>query len=618
VNNFINSSQKLLLAHSNFMTQIFNIAIIAHVDHGKTTLVDALLKADVNRDTHAKLAERAMDSNDQERERGITIYAKNAAIEYKGVKVNIVDTPGHADFGSEVERVLQTVDATVLVVDAYEGPMPQTKFVLKKSLEQGKKVLVVVNKIDKPAARPEWVVDQVFDLFAKLGANDEQLDFPYMYSVARDGVAVRELTDEHKDITPLLDFVLENVTPAEQNVEAPFRMQPATLGYDNFLGRIAVGRVHEGTIKTNDSITIMTPTGEKRSGKISKIFTFCGMQKMPVDTATAGDIVALAGLSDIYVGETITNSADSQPLPAITVDPPSLSMLFMVNDSPFAGREGKFVTSRQIKDRLEKELETNVGLKIDFDAGTGDEVKVMGRGEMHLAVLIETMRREGFELQVSQPEVVFQEVDGKIHEPIESVVINIPDEISGKIIELMSLRKGQMTNMKSERGITQLEFDIPARGLLGIRSTFIILTKGEGTMYSSFARYEAHVGKIEKRQVGSLISGETGTATGYSLWKLQERGPMFIPATTEVYEGMIIGEHNQGTDLTVNATKGKQLTNVRSSGNDEAVKLTPPLLVTLEKALEYIKEDEYVEVTPENIRLRKKWLKENERKRSRK
>jgi GTP-binding protein len=600
------------------MTQIFNIAIIAHVDHGKTTLVDALLKADVNRDTHAKLAERAMDSNDQERERGITIYAKNAAIEYKGVKVNIVDTPGHADFGSEVERVLQTVDATVLVVDAYEGPMPQTKFVLKKSLEQGKKVLVVVNKIDKPAARPEWVVDQVFDLFAKLGANDEQLDFPYMYSVARDGVAVRELTDEHKDITPLLDFVLENVTPAEQNVEAPFRMQPATLGYDNFLGRIAVGRVHEGTIKTNDSITIMTPTGEKRSGKISKIFTFCGMQKMPVDTATAGDIVALAGLSDIYVGETITNSADSQPLPAITVDPPSLSMLFMVNDSPFAGREGKFVTSRQIKDRLEKELETNVGLKIDFDAGTGDEVKVMGRGEMHLAVLIETMRREGFELQVSQPEVVFQEVDGKIHEPIESVVINIPDEISGKIIELMSLRKGQMTNMKSERGITQLEFDIPARGLLGIRSTFIILTKGEGTMYSSFARYEAHVGKIEKRQVGSLISGETGTATGYSLWKLQERGPMFIPATTEVYEGMIIGEHNQGTDLTVNATKGKQLTNVRSSGNDEAVKLTPPLLVTLEKALEYIKEDEYVEVTPENIRLRKKWLKENERKRSRK
>lgn len=600
------------------MTQIFNIAIIAHVDHGKTTLVDALLKVDVNRDTHAQLAERAMDSNDQERERGITIYAKPASIQYKGAKFNIVDTPGHADFGSEVERTLKTVDATVLVVDAYEGPMPQTKFVLKKSLEQGKKVLVVVNKIDKPAARPEWVVDQVFDLFAKLGASDEQLDFPYMYSVARDGVAVRELTDEHKDITPLLDFVMENVTPAEQNLEAPFRMQPAMLGYDNFLGRIAVGRVHEGQIKINESITILTPTGEKRSGKVSKIFTYCGMQKMPVDTASAGDIVALAGMSDIYVGETITTSADAEPLPAITVDPPSLSMLFMVNDSPFAGREGKFVTSRQIKDRLEKELETNVGLQIDFDAGTGDEVKVMGRGEMHLAVLIETMRREGFELQVSQPEVVFQEIDGKVHEPIESVVINIPDEISGKIIELMSLRKGQMTNMKSERGMTQLEFDIPARGLLGIRSSFIILTKGEGTMYSSFARYEPHVGKIEKRQVGSLISGETGTTTGYSLWKLQERGPMFVSAATEVYEGMIIGEHNQGTDLTVNATKGKQLTNVRSSGNDDAVKLTPPLLVTLEKALEYIKEDEYVEVTPENIRLRKKWLKEGERKRSKK
>lgn len=598
--------------------KIFNIAIIAHVDHGKTTLVDALLKADEQRNTHTQLAERAMDSNDQEKERGITIYAKNAAIEYKGAKINIVDTPGHADFGSEVERVLQTVDATVLVVDAYEGPMPQTKFVLKKSLEQGKKVLVVVNKIDKPASRPEWVVDQVFDLFAKLGATDEQLDFPYMYAIAKEGVAIRELDDEHKDITPLLDFVMEQVTPAEQNTAASFRMQPSTLGYDNFLGRIAIGRVHEGTIKTNDSITILTPAGAKRSGKISKIFTFSGMQKVPVDMASAGDIVALAGMSDIFVGETITNNADSEPLPAITVDPPSLSMLFMVNDSPFAGREGKFVTSRQIKDRLEKELETNVGLQIDFEAGNGDEMKVMGRGEMHLAVLIESMRREGFELQVSQPEVVFQEIGGKTHEPIESVVINVPEEMSGKIIELMSLRKGQMTNMKTERGITQLEFDIPARGLLGIRSNFIILTKGEGTMYSSFARYEPHVGAIEKRQVGSLISGETGTATGYSLWKLQERGPMFIPAATDVYEGMIIGEHNQGTDLTVNPIKGKQLTNVRSSGTDDAVKLTPPITISLEIALEYIKEDEYVEVTPQSIRLRKKYLKETDRKRSRK
>ncbi len=528
-----------------------------------------------------------------------------------------MDTPGHADFGSEVERVLQTVEATILVVDAYEGPMPQTKFVLKKSLEQGKKVLVVVNKIDKPAARPEWVIDQVFDLFVKLGANDVQLDFPYMYSIARDGIAILELNDEKKDITPLLDFILEHVPEADQNTETEFRMQPATLAYDNFLGRIAIGRVHEGTLKTNQSVGIIAPDGRKRSGKISKLFTFQGMKQVPVDTVSAGDIVAVAGLSDIFVGETIASSAEIEPLPAIKVDPPSLATYFMVNDSPFAGREGKFVTSRQIRDRLEKELETNVGLHIDFESGNGDSIKVMGRGEMHLAVLIESMRREGFELQISQPEVVFQEIEGVMHEPIESVVINVPEEIGGKIIELMTSRKGQMTNMKTENSLTQLEFDIPMRGLLGIRSNFTILTKGEGTMYSSFARMEPHSGPIEKRQVGSLISGETGTATGYSLWKLQERGPIFIGPATEIYEGMIIGEHNQGTDLAVNAIKGKQLTNVRSSGADDAINLTPPITVTLENALEYIKEDEYIEVTPENIRLRKKFLTEIERKRNR-
>ncbi len=595
--------------------EIRNIAIIAHVDHGKTTLVDGLLKAGGAFNDHEEIVTCAMDSNDQERERGITIYAKNAAIEYKGTKINIVDTPGHADFGSEVERVLKTVEATILVVDAYEGPMPQTKFVLKKSLEQGKKVLVVINKIDKESARPAWVVDQVFDLFVKLGATDAQLDFPYMYAVARDGVAMLNVDDERKDITPLLDFILEHVPQAPQNTQADFRMQPATLDYSNFLGRIAIGRVHEGTVKTNQTVTILTPTGARRSGKISKLFTFKGMKQVPVDMVSAGDIVAIAGLSDVFVGETITSNPDAKPLPAINVDPPSLAMYFMVNDSPFAGKEGKFVTSRQIRDRLEQELETNVGLHIDFESGDKDAMKVLGRGEMHLAVLIETMRREGFELQVSQPEVVFREIDGVRHEPIENVVISVPEEVGGKIIEMMSLRKGQMINMKTENGVTSLEFEIPMRGLLGIRSNFIILTKGEGTLFSSFARMAPHMGTISKRKVGSLISGETGVTTGYSLWKLQERGPLFIGAATEIYEGMIIGEHNQGTDLTVNPIKGKQLTNVRSSGNDDAITLVPPIEVTLEKSLEYIKDDEYVEVTPKNIRLRKKLLTELERKR---
>ncbi|MDH3325059.1 MAG: translational GTPase TypA, partial [Candidatus Peregrinibacteria bacterium] len=544
---------------------IRNIAIIAHVDHGKTTLVDGLLKAGGAFAEHEQVDVCVMDSNDQEKERGITIYAKNAAIEYKGTKINIVDTPGHADFGSEVERVLRTVDATVLVVDAYEGPMPQTKFVLKKSLELGKKVLVVINKIDKPAARPEWVVDQVFDLFVKLGATDEQLDFPYIYTIARDGIAIKELNDEKKDITPLLEFVLEHVELAEQNNEATFRMQPATLSYDNFLGRIAVGRVHEGTVKVNQNISIINPEGTKRSGKISKLFTFQGLKKVEVQEVSAGDIVAIAGISDIFVGETIAGNDDVEPLPAIRVDPPSLAMYFMVNNSPFAGREGKFVTSRQIRDRLEKELETNVGLKIELSENS-EKFKVLGRGEMHLAVLIETMRREGFELQVSQPEVVFQEIDGKLCEPIENVVINIPEEISGKIIEMMSKRKGEMKNMQTENGTTHLEFEMPARGLLGIRSAFIILTKGEGTMFNSFSQYAPHVGEIERRQVGSLISGETGETTAFSLWNLQERGAIFVDPATKIYEGMIIGEHNQGSDLTVNPIKGKKLTNVRSSG----------------------------------------------------
>ena len=592
-----------------------NIAIVAHVDHGKTTLVDALLKADTDFDARKGLEERAMDSNDQEKERGITIYAKNAAIHYKGEKINIVDTPGHADFGSEVERVLRTVDAVILVVDAYEGPMPQTKFVLRKSLELGHKVLVVINKIDKPMARPDDVVDLTFDLFASLGASDEQLDFPYIYAVARDGVAVRKLDDPHTDITPLLDFILEHVPHADGDEAADFMMQPATLSYDNFLGRIATGRVYQGTVKPNQSVTILTPEGEKRTGKITKLFTFSGMERVESDSADAGDIVAIAGLPDIYVGETITDNENVEPLAAIKVDPPALAIEFMVNDSPLAGREGKFVTSRHIRGRLEEELETNLGLQIEIQAGS-DSIKVYGRGEMHIAVLIETMRREGFELQISQPEVVMQEIDGVTQEPIEMAVVNVPDELAGGVIQALSGRKGIMKNMKSESGNTQLEFEIPTRGLLGFRSHFLVMTRGEGTLYHSFDHFAPHVGVISKRNVGSMISGETGPTMAYSLWKLQERGPLFVTAATDVYEGMVIGEHNQGTDLTVNPLKNKQLTNVRSSGADEALNLTPVVPMTLEKAIEYIGPDEYVEITPSLVRLRKKFLKESERKRN--
>jgi GTP-binding protein len=596
---------------------IYNVAIVAHVDHGKTTLVDALLKASDTYDVHKGLIERAMDSNDQEKERGITIYAKNAAITHSGHKLNIVDTPGHADFGSEVERVLRTVDAVILVVDAYEGPMPQTKFVLKKSLELGHKVLVVVNKIDKPMARADEVVDLTFDLFANLGATDEQLDFPYIYAVAKDGVAVRELDDEQKDITPLIEFIIEHVKPAEQNTEAAFRMQPATLKYDNFLGRIAIGRVYEGTLKANEQVTVIKADGKRYTGKVTKIFAFEGMEKYEIPEAKAGDIVAVSGLPEIYVGETITTDASSEPLPAIKVDPPALAIEFMVNDSPFAGQEGDYVTSRHIKARLEKELETNVGLKIEQVSGK-DSIKVFGRGEMHIAVLIETMRREGFELQISQPEVIMQNIDGKTQEPIETAVINVPDAMAGSIIEALGRRKGTMTNMKADNGNTTLEFKIPTRGLLGFRSNFLLLTRGEGTLYHSFDHFAPHMGKIEKRSVGSLISGETGGTMAYSLWKLQERGPLFVAAATDVYEGMIIGEHNQGTDLVVNPLKNKKLTNVRSSGADEALNLTPISLMTLEKAIEYIKDDEYVEITPTRVRLRKRFLKDHERKRNRK
>lgn len=593
---------------------IRNIAIVAHVDHGKTTLVDALLKASEHFDVHKGIEERAMDSNDQERERGITIYAKNASITYKGAKLNIVDTPGHADFGSEVERVLRTVDAVVLVVDAYEGPMPQTKFVLRKSLDLGHKVIVVINKIDKPMARPDIVVDLTFDLFGTLGASDEQLDFPYIYAIAKEGVAVRALDDEKKDITPLLDFIYENVEPAKADSSAPFRMQPATLGYDNFLGRMAIGRVYEGSIRVNDSVVVINPDGVERRGKVSQLYSFRGMDRIETKEAVAGDIVAIAGIPDIYVGETIVSESGMEPLPGIKVDEPAMAIEFMVNDSPFAGREGKMVTGRHIRERLEKELETNVGLRIELSGG--DTMKVYGRGEMHIAVLIETMRREGFELQISQPQVIMREVDGLKLEPVEAVVVNVPDELAGTVIQMLGKRKGIMTNMQSENGNTLIELDVPTRGLLGFRGQFLVMTRGEGTLYHSFDRFEPYLGDIEKRSVGSMISGETGSTMAYSLWKLQERGSLFIKPATEVYEGMVIGEHNQGTDIVVNALKNKKLTNVRASGSDEALKLTPIVPMTLEKAIEYIGPDEYVEITPTRVRLRKKYLREIDRKRA--
>jgi GTP-binding protein len=593
-----------------------NIAIIAHVDHGKTTLVDELLKADDAFDERKGLEERAMDSNAQEQERGITIYSKNTGITYKGNKINIVDTPGHADFGSEVERVLRTVDSVALVVDAYEGPMPQTKFVLKKSLELGLYPVIVINKMDKPSARPEWVVDQLFDLFVQLGATDEQLELlnEPVYAIAREGIAYRNLDDEKKDITPLLDYIMENVKEANNDADAPFKMQIANLGFDNFLGRLGIGRVYEWVAKIGQEVFITNNEGVERKGKLTKILTNEGLEKVEATEALAWDIITIAGIADIFVGETVSSVEWAEQMPAIHIDEPTLKMEFLVNTSPFTGREGKLVTSRQIRDRLEKELETNVGMKVDFTSG--DYFEVAGRWELHLSVLIETMRREGFELQVGAPIVIMKEVDGIKMEPMEKVSISVPAGDEGSVIAALGKRKGEMTNMIEDNGIVSLEFMVPTRGLLGFKSEFTTMTKGEGLLSSSFEELVPFKGVIEKRARGSMVSMENGKAMAYSLFNLQDRGTIFIKATTELYEGMIIGESSKDQDLTVNATKNKKLTNVRASGTDEALKLTPPKLMSLEEAIDYISNDEYVEITPESIRLRKKYLKEGERKRS--
>jgi len=593
--------------------EIRNIAIIAHVDHGKTTLTDALM-----RET-GMVAEDggSMDSNALERERGITIYAKNGSIFYKDTKINIVDTPGHADFGSEVERVLRSIDDVILVVDAQEGPMPQTRFVLKKSLELGLRPIVVLNKIDKPAARPEEVSEMVYELFLDLGATDEQLDFPVVYAVGRDGVAMHQLGDERKNLEPLLDTILKNVPPAcdaERNAEGTFLAQPFNLGYDNFVGRLAVARMYSGVLRVNDSIYVKNDMGKCAQGRVAKLFSFRGMERVEATQVEAGDIVMIAGLPTVEIGDTLSVSPDQENLPAIAIDEPTISLNFIVNDSPFAGREGKFVTNKQIRERLEKELEINVGLRIDFGDGT---YKVYGRGELHVAILLENMRREGFEMQVSQPQVIIKDIDGVKSEPFEEVTVECPMNVTGVVIEKMGKRKGVMTEIKAgSGGYQRLIFEVPTRGLLGYRSEFTIDTKGEGTIYSRVIGFHPYVGEIKRRDVGSMISMATGKALGFSLNNLQTRGTLYIGAGAEVYEGMVLGNAIKGMDMAVNPIKGKQLTNMRSSGTDEAIRLTPPWELSIERGLEVMNEDEYLEVTPLSVRLRKQLLSETERVRS--
>ncbi len=580
--------------------EIRNIAIIAHVDHGKTTLTDALL-----RQTGAAKEGVSMDSNTLEQERGITIYSKNAAIQYRGAKINIVDTPGHADFGSEVERVLRSIDSVLLVVDAQEGPMPQTRFVLKKSLELGLKPIVVINKIDKPAANPTHCEEQVLELFLELGANDEQANFPIVYAVGRAGIAKLKLTDESNDLAPLLETIIKHVPSASSAAlsEKPLRLQPFNLAYDNFMGRLAIGRIYEGVAIQGANVFVKKPEGESRAGKITKIFTFNGLERMEANEANSGDIILIAGLPDIDIGETVTTDANAKPLPAIAIDEATISLTFLVNNSPFAGREGKYVTSRQLREYLERELEVNVGLKVDFSA-TGD-FRVFGRGELHIAILLENMRRAGYEVQVSQPQAIIREIDGVKSEPFEEVVVDAPQEYQGAVIERLGNRTFVLKNIFQRDNIVRLAFEGPTRGLLGYRSQFIIDTKGEGILSSRFIGFKPYAGEIKKRVVGSMISMAAGKALGYALWNLQERGTLYIDPNTEVYEGMVIGNTSKGEKMKVNPTKGKQLTNIRSAGADEAINLTPPFLLTIERGLEIMAEDEYLEITPKNARLRK-------------
>ena len=586
--------------------EIRNIAIIAHVDHGKTTITDSIM-----RQSGMFEVGQSMDTDKIELERGITIYAKNTSILYKDTKINIIDTPGHADFGSEVERVLRSIDSVLLIVDAQEGPMPQTRFVLKKSLELGHHPIVVINKIDKPAANPKEAVEQVFELFMELGATDKQLDFKVVYAVGRDGIAKKNLDDESKDIFPLLDTVLESVEPALVDIEAPLRAQVFNLGYDNYLGRLAVVRVYDGILKKSSPIFIRTSDGELKTGKITKLFTYKGLARDEVEEVIAGDIALVAGLPDIYIGDTLMDAEDTEPLPPISVDEPTITVDFLVNDSPFAGQDGKYVTGRQIRERLEKELEMNVGLQVEF--GEGKEFKVSGRGELHIAVLIENMRREGYELQVSQPRIIRKEIDGVKLEPFEEVTVDCPSEYQGVVIERLGKRRGQMKDMTQHDNTVRMIFEVPTRGLLGYRGFFVVDTKGDGILSSRVLGFKPLAGNIEKRKTGSMISMVSGKALGFSLYNLQTRGELYIGANTEVYEGMVIGNTSKGEEMPVNPIKGKQLTNMRASGSDENISLTPHHEVTIESGLETMADDEYLEITPHNTRLRKKMLTENGR-----
>ncbi|SHJ68367.1 translational GTPase TypA [Tepidibacter formicigenes] len=592
--------------------EIINIAVIAHVDAGKSTLVDAFLSQSGVFRENQEIVDCVMDSNDLERERGITIYSKNCSIQYNGVKINIVDTPGHSDFSSEVERVIKTVDTVILLVDSSEGPMPQTRFVLQKSLELGIRPILFINKIDKKDQRAEEVVDMVFDLFVDLNATDEQLDFPIIYGIAKDGIAKKELEDESTDLSPLFETILNHVDVYPDYDNDPLQMQVSALAYDDYIGRLGIGRIYKGTLKDGQSISISKRDGSIIKGKISKLFVYEGLKQVPKKEAKSGDIVVIAGISDISIGETVCNEDNVIPMEMIKIEEPTLSMNFLVNDSPFVGQSGKFLTTRHLKDRLEKELEVNIGLKVE-PLDTTDGYKVSGRGELHLSILIENMRREGYELSVSKPEVLMHKENGKLLEPVERVIINIPDEYSGTVISKLNLRKGLMESMESENNYTKLEYIVPTRGLIGYRSEFINDTRGEGTIVRSFERFEEYKGEIPQRLNGVLISQSKGTAMGYSLFNLSERATMFINPGTEVYEGMIIGMNSRKEDMVVNPCKNKKLTNTRASGSDDAIKLSPPRTFTLEEALEFIDDDELVEITPDSIRLRKKILNENDR-----
>ena len=594
--------------------KIINVAVIAHVDAGKSTLVDAFLAQSHVFSDHEEVVAQVMDSNDLERERGITIYSKNCSIVYQDYKINIVDTPGHADFSSEVERIIKTVDTVILLVDSSEGPMPQTRFVLKKSLEAGLRPILLINKIDKKDARINEVIDEVYDLFLDLNANDDQLDFPILYGIARSGIVRYNPGDSNDDINPLFETIVSHVDPYPNRMDEPLQMQVSALAYDDYIGRIGVGRVYSGVIKQNSMVSVCNNNGKKENRKIANLYNYQGLKRIAIAEAQCGDIVMVSGIENIEIGDTIGPEGVFNPLPQIDIEEPTLSMNFMVNTSPFQGRSGKYVTSRNIKERLEKELEVNVGLRVESTATT-DTFKVSGRGELHLSILLENMRREGYEVAVSRPEVIFKKVDGKLQEPVEEVICSVPNEYSGTVINKLNLRKGQMIDIQDEGSYTKIIYHVSTRGLLGYRSEFINDTKGEGVMVRKFIQYEPFVGEIAQRSNGALISMASGKAMTYALWNLQERGQLFITPQTEVYEGMIIGVSSKTQDIEVNPTVNKKMTAIRSTGNDEAMKLVPARVFSLEEALEFINDDELVEITPDAIRLRKRYLTNLDRRR---